>query len=597
MKISCFLTFLLVFQISYSQQQEIDSIKKHYKGQPDTVLVKTINELAYRELFTDARKAETYAQEAVLLGDKIKFYKGEASAYVVIGMSHDLRGKYRLAVDAYEKGLRIIESSPARGGQTWMALYNGLGMAYERLAEYPTALEFYLKALQRAEQENNEAVIINVLLNIGMLYYSQREYDKALEYYQLCRERAELAGDRQVVAKVMNNVGIVYKDTKRYKEAIDILLNSLAEKKGQNNPLGTSASLTNLADVYKALGDYAIARNYLDEAEALKQRVNDTYGLIEVNDIRAGIYLAESRFDEAEALIIENLRLVNAMKTQNKSAIYGRLSEFYEMKNDYKSALKWHMRKTAYDDSVFNETKSSQLAELQTLYEVNKKENEIIRLEKERETERFAKNITLVSLVSFLIVSGCVIFLLRFRAKKKQQLFRIEIELQQKKVENAALREEELKKEIEFKNRELASYTINFVQKSELMEQLKRSLQDIDSGNTEVAKKIAGINKLVESNYQVDREWEEFRVQFENVHPEFFRMLKNRCPELTNGDLKLCALLKLNMNMKEASKILGISPESVKTARYRLRKKFGLAQDDNLVDFILKVEDEVISNT
>jgi len=98
------------------------------------------------------------------------------------------------------------------------------------------------------------------------------------------------------------------------------------------------------------------------------------------------------------------------------------------------------------------------------------------------------------------------------------------------------------------------------------------------------------MQRIIDNNYQIDREWEDFKMHFEQVHPEFFEQLKASYPELTPSDLKLCALLKLNMNTKESAKILGISPDSVKTARYRLRKKLQLRKDEGLFDFIYRIE-------
>ncbi|MEM6380985.1 MAG: helix-turn-helix transcriptional regulator, partial [Bacteroidota bacterium] len=66
----------------------------------------------------------------------------------------------------------------------------------------------------------------------------------------------------------------------------------------------------------------------------------------------------------------------------------------------------------------------------------------------------------------------------------------------------------------------------------------------------------------------------------------FYRHLKEKFPKLTQGDLKLCALIKLNFSSKDVAKLMGISVESVHTTRYRLRKKLGLQREDNLTEYI-----------
>jgi DNA-binding CsgD family transcriptional regulator len=363
-------------------------------------------------------------------------------------------------------------------------------------------------------------------------------------------------------------------------------------EKGMRDKWGLSSSYLNLAINYKYLKQYEKALEYLALNYAIKKEMKDTRGIANCLGTISDIQIHMKRYSEAKKNLDEAYALMKRIQVKDVHLL-SRYAEYYEAIGDYKSALKWKEKNYALKDSLFNEKKSKQLAELQTLYELSKKEKEIAQLEKQNEEQRFAKNITIISIAFASALVIIVFYVWWFRMHKEHELRKIELELQQKKIENGKLREEELRQEIEFKNKELASYTINFVQKSELMEELKRNLQTITPESTDVAKKIASINKIVENSYQVDREWEDFKMQFENVHHNFFMTLKDRCPELTNGDLKLCALLKLNMNMKEASKILGISPESVKTARYRLRKKFGLSQDDNLVDFILNIEKEM----
>jgi DNA-binding CsgD family transcriptional regulator len=73
------------------------------------------------------------------------------------------------------------------------------------------------------------------------------------------------------------------------------------------------------------------------------------------------------------------------------------------------------------------------------------------------------------------------------------------------------------------------------------------------------------------------------------VNKHFYTRLKQNYPEISANDLKICALIKLNLSIKEMAAILNISPDSVKTARHRLRKKLQLSTEENLTDFILTI--------
>lgn len=585
--------FVLLFIISLSgsaQQNEVDSLRIFLLTAKDTARVKALNNLASKIMHSAPLDAEKLIQESIDLGKSNKFPKGLVNSYKLMGDCFVARSEYNTAIDWYKTSLELLNQSVINDPYYYLAVYNSLGTAYFRQENYKLALDCFLQCLELAEKANNKMGIARLLNNIGLVYHQQGEYDRSMQYFLKCFKDAEASGLTELVGVVANNLGLAYRAKENYEDAIKYFLLSLDIRQNTNNDLGASQVLSNLAEIYKRQREYDKALEYLARAEALKERLDDKSGMVTVADIRSEIYIEQGKLKDAEKLIDHNFKAVRRIGGENVSFIYQRYHDLYVAKNDYKNALYWYKRKTGYNDTIFNETKSKQLAELQTLYEVNKKEKEIVELEKEKEEARFIGNIMAISVVSLTVVIILSIYILRLRIKKRQQVFEMERVLNQKEIENAALREEELKNEIEYKNKELASYTINFVQKSELMEELKRNLQTISPENAEVAKKIANINKIVENSYQVDREWEDFKVQFENVHRDFFRILKGRCPELTNGDLKLCALLKLNMNMKEAAKILGISPESVKTARYRLRKKFGLSQEANLVDFILNLE-------
>lgn len=86
-----------------------------------------------------------------------------------------------------------------------------------------------------------------------------------------------------------------------------------------------------------------------------------------------------------------------------------------------------------------------------------------------------------------------------------------------------------------------------------------------------------------------EKDWDLFKLYFENVNENFYTTLQNKSNELTSGDLKLAALIKLNLNIKEAAAVLNISPDSLRKARYRLRKKLGLYDRENLSDYLGRV--------
>lgn len=171
--------------------------------------------------------------------------------------------------------------------------------------------------------------------------------------------------------------------------------------------------------------------------------------------------------------------------------------------------------------------------------------------------------------------------------------YRLELERQafeQKRVEEARLRAEKesrerLEQEVSLKTRELAHSAMSQIRKNEVLSHIKTSLNEILKGNPKARHILSSIDEHIES----DQDWDSFVEVFNNVHDDFFKKLQVSHPNLTPGDLKLAAYLRLNLSTKEIAPLLNLSVRSVENKRYRLRKKMDLSEEDNLTEYIMKI--------
>jgi len=124
------------------------------------------------------------------------------------------------------------------------------------------------------------------------------------------------------------------------------------------------------------------------------------------------------------------------------------------------------------------------------------------------------------------------------------------------------------------------------VKKNEFIASVSKQLKAINKNLNESGKKelFQVIREL--ENMSEDDTWNEFEMRFKEIHEDFYTQLGQLFPNLTPNELRLCAFLKLNLSTKEISSITYQSPESIKTARYRLRKKLNLDRDSNLTSFL-----------
>jgi DNA-binding CsgD family transcriptional regulator len=145
---------------------------------------------------------------------------------------------------------------------------------------------------------------------------------------------------------------------------------------------------------------------------------------------------------------------------------------------------------------------------------------------------------------------------------------------------------QKLQKELDKKNRMVAVQNLILAAKDELLFELKKR---ITAKELHHIPEIAGLIELIETDFNESKDWEIFKLQFEEIHPRFFRVLRQRSDSLTPADLKLCALLRINLSTKEISSILHINITSVNKKRNRLRKKLGITAKENINDFLAQL--------
>ncbi len=143
---------------------------------------------------------------------------------------------------------------------------------------------------------------------------------------------------------------------------------------------------------------------------------------------------------------------------------------------------------------------------------------------------------------------------------------------------------EKLAHEVDTKSRELNNATLNLIRKNEALQRLREGLL-VAGDDPEALKKLA---REIDRHLDGDHDWEVFSETFNQVHDDFFKRLLEGFPDLTPGDLRLAACLRMNLSSKEIAPLLNISIRGIENKRYRLRKKMGLPEDANLTEFMLR---------
>ena len=164
--------------------------------------------------------------------------------------------------------------------------------------------------------------------------------------------------------------------------------------------------------------------------------------------------------------------------------------------------------------------------------------------------------------------------------KRKLELKELESQKEIMKVKN-----EQLEKDVESKNRELAISTMSLIKKNEFLNRLKQEIKETKPPKNAIQRVL----HLIDKNINNTDDWKFFEEAFNNADKDFLKKIKAKHPSLTSNDLKLCAYLRLNLSSKEIAPLFNISVKSVEVKRYRLRKKMDLEHDDSLTNYILEL--------
>ncbi|MEL6865912.1 MAG: LuxR C-terminal-related transcriptional regulator, partial [Bacteroidota bacterium] len=137
-----------------------------------------------------------------------------------------------------------------------------------------------------------------------------------------------------------------------------------------------------------------------------------------------------------------------------------------------------------------------------------------------------------------------------------------------------------------FRERKLASLTLNLLQKNEMLERLQSSIRTLNTHrSTEFAQNIG---RMINKHRNFDDGWQKFKMHFELVHPAFFERLFMQFPKINPNESRFCAYIKMGLSTKEIAHLMGISSSGVQKARYRLKKKMNLDREVDLIEFLTK---------
>ena len=551
------------------------------------------------------------------------------------GNAFELMGRYDSALKYYS--VMRTEAFHRKDTSRMIGVSYLLGSLFIEMESNDSVAFWLRKGIALAVQKHDTAEQARFLTNMGNYYIRCNQSDSAVQcftrsvlFYLKAADSVSLAQAYRNLGNLLVNQGFQRKAIPLYLGAIQINMRlgkkievgldysniAIAYKKVNRDsayyyfqmaikPLTESGSISNLMLIKFNYANYLKSNGDISAAEKLYKEVLQisTVNHIQKGELYSLNMLAKTaviRKDQAGADMYFDKALLLASGNKLSGDVlrlYNDRFEGYLALNNATAALKYYTLWNTMNDSMQTKTQQEAVVKYQTLYEAEKKTLEIKLLETEREKDRIkSRYIYLIFLVSMLSVIA-VLYVIWLRARNTRQKLIISETVQ--KSQQLELNNKELliinkdqetaldKKEIETSQKLLVSKMLILSHKSEFLSGLLTELQLLNQklDNAEQQQSLKIILASLKSQVQPKR-WDDFQQQYMESHKEFFTKLNEIHPGLTAGDHRLCAMLRMNLSIKEIAELTLQNPRAVEMSRHRLRHKFGIEREENLTAYL-----------
>ena len=463
---------------------------------------------------------------------KAKDEKLYAFAVMFTGYNASDLGKFAEASKSLKEASQIF--TKLKDTSNILAAKNSLGILYSRNAFY-----------NEAEKERNESILL-----IG----KTERYMALTKIYINATEDNKRTGD---IAQQLVNIKAAF----------------VANNKLEIASFHNSRILAQLVTAYAINDSIGMAEKYFKDLKALYEK-NKTPEL-EIEILRANRELSFAKKDYKKALKYSK-ELLMLLQSKSSSSDDLMMAEKYVAKaymeigdriNHNKHLLNYY----TFKDSISSVQNVKALAYYQTLYETEKRDLEIIKqdveikqLESDKIIESGKKNIRYTILISALLLMASVAYYLLDRAKRKRKI---------------------IAEQLMRSKKELNDFTQQLLVKSKEQDVLKKEFNSLKSLYGE-KEELVELQELADSKILTNEDWDNFKLKFKSVYAHFFINFKNKGFKFSDSEERLVALEKLSLKTNEIANMLGISPDSVHTARYRLRKKLDIPKNIDIIEFL-----------
>jgi tetratricopeptide (TPR) repeat protein/DNA-binding CsgD family transcriptional regulator len=557
-----FIILLGVVGPKYALSQEVDSAIQVIDALPDdTIKVWEYSKVFDERITYDIQTTNLALNRMRALSEKLKYDRG-----IWYSRFADSRILYRrhqpdsaitilfsLQEEPYDS---ITINNQAR-------LHNTLAVCYQLKNENDISIMHLNKSLEYFKAVKDYPGIISNLNNMGIAYCYMGKLLKGKEYFE---EAYRIVKDHQVdkhLEITVSNLISVSLDLETI-ESDSMLMDLLRSP-------ALDANFELKASVYANIGSYYMMNHNWDKAEEHLLIAENIYKELEVEAnpevvvAIANFYYQTKRFDKALGYYYKIIYSPESFV--HNGVMYKNISKIFKERNMPDSVYKYYELLIDWKDSTNKFELKQQYSKAESNLKVLKNEAKINELESKTKLLNTTKTKNRYIIIAMSLLIAIILIVIYINSK------------------NQKIKEANKQRELELEQQKLKDLSTQIARKNQLIESIEDELKSF----SQIEEIKEELSSSIKKSFNLDGDWESFKLYFEDQNKGFYNQLKNHFPNLTNNDLRICSLSKMRLSTKEMANVLSLSVDAIKSSRYRLRKKLNIPQDSGLSDFLNQI--------
>ena len=477
---------------------------------------------------------------------------------------------------------RALEIDKARNNIAGInkTLYD-IGTMEMNTGHYDLAYQNLTAALRSQEETGDSIFRLYTLTALVNLHFFLGNNPKSRGYYIDALNMARQTGDSPQEILLLSNLSALINDSISLNQAKQYAYAGIRMAIESNDYNSLVAFYGNLANALLKQNKTDSSFLYYHKGLEYTTKANNQYLVNNFHIQMARAFQQTGKNNEAYNLY--KLGLKNATNINNltgmRDAVMG-MAVIDSIQGNYRRALRHFTEGTKWNDSIQNTESNNRISELELIYETKKKEQLIKDLEDKNQYNKLLRLLGVVFTIAAITVLSLVALLFR-----KQQIITLQrvatLENEQKHANDI----------LNIKRKELTAHALSLAKAEEVIRNANTHInQLIPKVDNHTSEQLNALISSMRTSQNSQKLWREFEQRFDELNNGFISKLLLHYPNLSPTEIRMCALLRMQLSTKDLAELTQRSPRTIEYTRTNIRRKMGLSSTDNLHTRLLSIE-------